>query len=276
MQFSPTSLGQKPPEEGGVPLPQSCHAPGFFFQFLEVLQPHFSEKVSALLGILMLDNDTGDALMKLPRQMHVAAPSYSKMTIQESPSIVLMGMFKMNSHQTDRTEGMVAVAKELSRSLPKTAGCLLSLAAHYHNIGVSGHLDGDYDFTPLRSAIWAKSVGLPNSVVRALFEVSGSRALARLHPSASEWYSTRVNPQCPSPVSLYLTYCDLRVNSTGKTVTLPERYREMIEQYGTNSPHAEMVRQLIPYYKAVVKVVEDHACIHNINMLGEGSERWLH
>jgi hypothetical protein len=248
---------------------------GFFLPFYMALQPHFSGKVSALVGIIMSDNDTGDALMKLPQQKHVTAPSYSKMTIQGSPSIVLMGMFKMDSHQIDRTGGMVAVAKDLSRSLPKTAGCLLSLAVHYHNIGLSGHLDGDYDLTPLRSAIWAKSVGLSNSVVRALFEVSGSRALAMLYPSASEWYSTSVNPQCPSPVSLYLTYCDLRVNSTGKMVTLADRCSEMVEQYGANSPHAEMVRQLVPYYKAVVKVVEDHSCIHDINMLGQGSERWL-
>ena len=206
--------------------------------------------------------------MILPPQLHVTAPFYHKTTIQNSPSLVLMGMFKEDLQRLNRAAGIVAVANEISRTIPKAAGYHLSLAAHYHGIGASRYLDGNYDFTPLRSAMWATSVGLPHSVVRALFEVSGARALAQLDPTAYQWYNPVVNPQCPSPVSMYLTYCDLRVDSTGGIVTLPTRCLEMIEHYGSNSSQAEMVRKLIPYFQSVVKVVESHACVFNINTLG--------
>jgi len=192
--------------------------------------------------------------MQLPHLRSVLSMPFSKQEVKQSPDRVVMEMLGEDQINLRRNEGVVAMARGVAMSIPKNTGNLLILAAHYHNIGMSKFLSGEINFAPLRGAMWTQDMGLPSSVTRAIFEQSGSRLLSKLCPGAAECYLA--NPEKPSSLSMYLSYCDLRISSAGEIVSMPVRFQEMMGKHEAGSAHCKVMEALWNYFESVVEAVE--------------------
>lgn len=183
-------------------------------------------------------------------------PHYPRNLVRANFDYILNDQLAGFPDRVRRAQALVEFSGSFACSLQKEMANDLRLAVAYLDIGYGATIRSGISFHPLDGAAWAHAYQLSEPVVRAIFEHSASRVLARLHPVAPWWYTQ--NPEKLSPLSMYATYCDLQVDSRGRQVSLDGRLQDIHSRFGEEDPRTIGFANLIPYFREVVKAVEYH------------------
>ena len=128
----------------------------------------------------------------------------------------------------------------------------LIAAAWLHDIGYAAPLRRT-GFHPLDGARHLDRSGWPPRLVALVAHHSDARSLARLQGLSAE---LSAYPREESPVADALTYADQTVGPDGRSMTLAERFADMLHRHGPNSPNAVAHPVREPTLRAAVDRVQ--------------------
>jgi putative nucleotidyltransferase with HDIG domain len=126
-----------------------------------------------------------------------------------------------------------AEAAAVSLTEPGDVEALIA-AAWLHDIGYAAPLRGT-GFHPLDGARYLDRLGWPPRLVALVAHHSDACSVARLRGLSTE---LTAYPKEESPVADALTYADQTIGPNGRSMTLTERFAEMLDRHGPNSPNA--------------------------------------
>jgi putative nucleotidyltransferase with HDIG domain len=110
----------------------------------------------------------------------------------------------------------------------------LIAAAWLHDIGYAEALRRT-GFHPLDGARYLDRLGWPPRLVALVAHHSDARSVARLQGLSAE---LSAYPREESPVADALTYADQTIGPNGRSMTLAERFADMLHRHGPNSANA--------------------------------------
>lgn len=110
----------------------------------------------------------------------------------------------------------------------------LIAAAWLHDIGYAAAVRHT-GFHPLDGARYLDRLGWPPRVVALVAHHSDARSVAGLQGLSAE---LSAYPREESPVADALTYADQTIGPNGRSMTLAERFADMLQRHGPNSPTA--------------------------------------
>jgi putative nucleotidyltransferase with HDIG domain len=128
----------------------------------------------------------------------------------------------------------------------------LIAAAWLHDIGYAAPLRRT-GFHPLDGARHLDRSGWPPRLVALVAHHSDARSVARLQGLSAE---LSAYPREESPVADALTYADQTVGPDGRSMTLAERFADMLHRHGPNSPNAVAHPVREPTLRAAVDRVQ--------------------
>lgn len=128
----------------------------------------------------------------------------------------------------------------------------LIAAAWLHDIGYAAPLRRT-GFHPLDGARHLDRSGWPPRLVALVAHHSDARSVARLQGLSAE---LSAYPREDSPVADALTYADQTVGPDGQSMTLAERFADMLHRHGPNSPNAVAHPVREPTLRAAVDRVQ--------------------
>jgi putative nucleotidyltransferase with HDIG domain len=110
----------------------------------------------------------------------------------------------------------------------------LIAAAWLHDIGYAAPVR-DTEFHPLDGARYLDRLGWPPRLVALVAHHSDARSVAQLQGLSAE---LSAYPREESRVADGLTYADQTIGPNGRSMTLAERFADMLRRHGPNSPTA--------------------------------------
>jgi len=126
-----------------------------------------------------------------------------------------------------------AEAVSITLATPDEADTLVS-AAWLHDIGYASavHASG---FHPLDGARYLAAHGWPRQLAGLVAHHSGAEFIAAVRGLAGELSGF---PDGPRPVADALAYADQTIGPDGQSMTLDQRFTEMLQRHGPDSPNA--------------------------------------
>lgn len=159
----------------------------------------------------------------------------------ESPSAMVSAarelanrMLDDNAERRAHSAGVAARAASLSRAVPEGEASALVAAAWLHDIGYASGLK-DTGFHPLDGARYLRATGWDPIVCDLVAHHSGSRFVAGYRGLDKELSEFTYDE---SPVTDALTIADQTIGPNGKSLSLDERMRDMLERHGPDSASA--------------------------------------
>ena len=162
-------------------------------------------------------------------------------------------LLKSNPERWRHTAGVARRAEAAAVTLTDSDDVeTLIAAAWLHDIGYAAPLRRT-GFHPLDGARYLDRSGWPPRLVALVAHHSDARSVARLQGLSAE---LSAYPREESPVADALTYADQTVGPDGRSMTLAERFADMLHRHGPNSPNAVAHPVREPTLRAAVDRVQ--------------------
>lgn len=164
---------------------------------------------------------------------------------------VVYRVFDDNPERLAHSAGVAARAASLTDAVPEADAGLLIAAAWLHDIGYAPRLR-DTGFHPIDGARYLRLTGWDASVCDLVAHHSGSRFVAPYRGVDAE---LREFTYRESPVADALTVADQTIGPNGKSLSVSDRLRDMLERHGPHSASARAHDEREAYIRAALERV---------------------
>jgi len=151
-----------------------------------------------------------------------------------------------NIERWRHSAGVAARAAELTGAVAPGEESLLVAAAWLHDIGYAERLR-DTGFHPLDGARYLRSTGWHPTLCNMVANHSGSRFVAVVLGLEEQMGEFSYDE---NPVSDALTIADQTIGPNGRSLSLEERMREMLQRHGPDSPSVRAHHKRAAYLRA--------------------------